>query len=278
MTPSPIASLDVGVLPTMPRVAIRVRELVAASNTSVADVVKILSLDQTMAATVLKVSNSAAFAVRGGVTSLSQAIVVMGFRTLQSVVTAACTASLHHKASASFKDQVLWDHSLAAGLAGSRIARECGYVKVEDAFLAGLMHDIGKLVLDFNRRESYAKVVERVYNEDVTFLRAEREELGFDHTAVAARIAEVWKLPAELVEAVRQHHEPAAATVDPALCAIVSLANSLCVKLCIGPERHPDLDLGQLEPAATLAITPAQLEAIGAELPELLAKEKSLFR
>jgi len=76
------------------------------------------------------------------------------------------------------------------------------------------MHDIGKLVLDFNRRESYAKVVERVYNEDVTFLRAEREELGFDHTAVAARIAEVWKLPAELVEAVRQHHEPAAATVD----------------------------------------------------------------
>jgi putative nucleotidyltransferase with HDIG domain len=277
MTSGTIADIKVGVLPTMPKVAIRVREMVSNPDTSVPQLVKILSTDPTMAAAILRVSNSAAFAVRGGVSSLQQAIVIMGFRTLQSVVTAACAASLHNKASVSFKDQVLWDHSLGVALAGRSLAHECGYAREDEAFLAGLMHDVGKLVLDFNRREEYAKVVERVYNEDVTFQRAERELLGFDHTEIASLVATEWKLSPHLVEAVRRHHEPAEATIEPALCAIVSLANSLCVKLCIGPERHPDLDLMQLETTSILGLAPEKLEAIAAELPATLAKEKSLF-
>lgn len=277
MIAAKLADLKVGVIPTMPRVAIRIRELVSNPDTSVADLVKILSSDPTMAAAILRVSNSAAFAIRGGVSTLQQAIVILGFRTLQSVVTAACTASLHHKASASFKDQVLWDHSLGVALAGHRLARECGCAREDEAFLAGLMHDIGKLILDFNHREEYARVVERVYNEDISFQRAEREELGFDHTAVASLVATEWKLSPQLVEAVRQHHEPAEATIAPALCAIVSLANSLCVKLCIGPERHPGLDLMQLETTAKLGLTPGKIEAVSAELPATLGREKSLF-
>jgi putative nucleotidyltransferase with HDIG domain len=269
--------LELGVIPTLPRVAIRIREMVANPDTPVADLIKILSLDQTMAATVLRVSSSAPFRNRGGVTSIKQAILILGFKNLQTVVTEACAASLQHKASSTFKDQVLWDHSLAVALAGQRIARECGYPKVEEAYLAGLLHDIGKIVLDFCRREDYARVVERVYNEHVSFITAEREEMGLDHATVAGLVAKEWKLSPGMIEAVRQHHEPAEATIDPTLCAIVSLANSLCVKLGIGPERYPDLDLAQLETVALLDVKVPKIEAIAAGIPAILAKEKSLF-
>ena len=146
-----------------------------------------------------------------------------------------------------------------------------------EAYIGGLLHDVGKVVLDANLTDEYQVVIERVYNENLSFIEAENETFGFDHTEVGAIVVERWNLAPALAEAVRLHHQPLGAEIDPTLCAIVSLANSLCVKLGIGPERDSDLNLAELESTLMLTLAPERLSEIAASVKERLVEDKSLF-
>jgi putative nucleotidyltransferase with HDIG domain len=267
----------VGDLPPLPHIASRVIELVSDTNSNASDLEKMISRDPAIAARVLKIANSALFGRRGMISSISRAVVTLGFKTVHSLVIAASTEALFRSSSVNFKDKLLWEHAVAAALAAGFIARECRYARAEEAFLGGLLHDIGKVVLDANLGERYQRVVERVYNEGATFVEAERDMLGFEHAEVGSLVIKKWNLPPILEEAVRLHHRARGALLDPTLCAIVSLANSLCVKTGIGPERVPELDLGQLEATTRLKLTPERLALIAKHVEGRLAEEKELF-
>jgi putative nucleotidyltransferase with HDIG domain len=267
----------VGDLPPLPHVASRVIELVSDANTNASDLEKLISRDQALAARVLKIANSALFGRRGTISNISRAVVTLGFKTVHFLVVAASTEALFRSNSVNFKDKLLWEHAVAAALAAGFLARECRYAGIEEAFLGGLLHDIGKVVLDANLGERYQRVVERVYNEGVTFVEAERDMLSFDHAEVGSLVIKKWNLPPILEEAVRLHHRARGALLDPMLCAIVSLANSLCVKTGIGPERLPELDLGQLEATIRLKLTPERLALIAKHVEARLVEEKELF-
>jgi putative nucleotidyltransferase with HDIG domain len=268
---------EAGDLPLLPHVASRVIELVSDGNTSATDLDKLIARDQALTARVLKIANSALFGRRATISTISRAVVMLGFKTVQSLIIAASTEALFRPNSVNFKDKLLWEHAVAAALAAGILARECRYPGVEEAFLGGLLHDIGKVVLDTNLGGRYQRVVERVYNEGVTFVDAERDMLGFDHAEIGAFVIKKWNLPPTLEEAVRLHHHSRGASLDPTLCAIVGLANSLCVKIGIGPERRPELDLGQLETSTRLKLTSERLELIGKNVADRLAQEKALF-
>jgi HD-like signal output (HDOD) protein len=120
-------------------------------------------------------------------------------------------------------------------------------------------------------------VIEAVYNSNERFLDAERQQLGVDHQEVGSLVMANWKLAPALHEAVALHHTPAQATIAPALCATVSLANSMCVRAGIGPERRPDLDLASLDAAEMLRMEAPALEAVIAQVTARLAEEKAVF-
>jgi putative nucleotidyltransferase with HDIG domain len=277
MDDAKVIAAKVGDLPPLPNVATRIIELVGNPNTNAGDLEQVISRDLALTTRVLKLANSALFGRRGMVSTLSRAIVLLGFKTVHSLVIAASTESIYSAGSTRFKDKLLWEHAVAAALAAGYLARECRYRGVEEAFLGGLLHDIGKVVMDTNLGERYQGIVERVYNEGVAFVDAEQELLGFDHAEVGGLVVRKWNLPETLEEAVRLHHRAARSRVDPTLCAIVSLANSACVKIGIGPERLPELDLTRLEATTQLKIMPDRLAHILETIESKLVEEKELF-
>ncbi len=264
-----------GDLPPMPQIAGELMQMMSKPDTTATQLERVMSRDPALTARVLKIANSAAYGLRTTVATVRQAISVLGLRTLNSLVLAGVTNSLTTSKRSSFKDKVLWEHSLCVGLASRQISRIEKYADPDTAFVGGLLHDIGKTVLDKNLGEEYEAVVMRVFNEGVTFVEAEREALGFDHSEVGSLVIMRWKLPATIEEVVRFHHEPGNAAIDRDLCAIVSFANSVCVKLGIGPERNPGLDLGQLPAAKTLGYDEARAAEVLESVEQGLAAENS---
>lgn len=264
-----------GDLPAMPQVATRVVQKLNDPKATARSLEELICRDQAMTARVLRVANSAFYGVRGEISTLSRAIVVLGFNTLRSVVLTGVTEALHAGPRSCFKDRILWEHSFAVAVAARILAAECAYHAAEEAYVGGLLHDIGKMVLDAKLPEDYQRVIELVYNDKQSFIDAENEVFGFDHCDVGALLVERWNLAPGLREAVQLHHQPMHAEIDPTLCAIVSLANSLCIKLGIGPERDVDLDLSELEATLMLTLDAGRLERVADSVTETLREERT---
>ncbi len=277
MSRADLIAARVGDLPALPQVAAKVLELVQDPDSSTADLEKVISRDPAITAKLLKISNSALYGLRCNVSTVSQAIVILGFSTLRSVVLAASTEALFRSKNSRFKEKILWEHALAVALAARALARECRLPRTEEAFVAGLIHDIGCAILDGSANERYDEVVQLVYNDGMPLLDAERQILGLDHTEVGAVVAKRWNLAPALEESVRLHHHPEAARVDRAMCAIVQMADSVCIKLGIGPEKARDLDLTALPSFSMLPVDADLVARVEAAVPQRLAEEKELF-
>ncbi|RPI20312.1 MAG: HDOD domain-containing protein, partial [Acidobacteria bacterium] len=239
------------------------------------DLESLITRDQPLTAKILRIANSSLLGARQPVSTLRQAILVLGKRRLRSLVLAASIDGVVR--SRAMKNRQMWEHALAVAVASEFLAEACHYPDGQEAFVCGLLHDLGKVVMDRSLPNEYQQVLDRVYNEQVWFAEAERTILGFDHTAVGGLVAQKWNLPAVLQEVVREHHNPAAATLDPHLCAIVSLADAVCVKQGIGPSKRADLDLSSLTAAAILGMKPESLEKISQSVADRLSEDKRLF-
>jgi len=197
-------------LPPMPQVAQKVRQVISDPDLSFNDLAKVIETDQAIAAKVLKIANSAYYGSVGNVSSVKQASVVLGTKTLIELLNLACASGPLSKTLKGYdlaaKD--LWKHSLAVA-AGSRIiAKKKRAELTEDAFSAGLIHDVGKLILDryiFERKGAFEKTVRKGME---SFLNAEKQVLGFDHGEIASEVCDKWKIPQHLSQAIRYHHYP----------------------------------------------------------------------
>jgi putative nucleotidyltransferase with HDIG domain len=129
----------------------------------------------------------------------------------------------------------LWEHSLGGATAALVLAEFSTPDLADAAYTAGLIHDIGKVVLATLLAQSYRQVVELVERQRVSFEAAEQRTLGTSHAAVGALVAEHWKLAPVLRDVILNHHAPSSSTVEPRLTAIVSLADGICSMLGVGP-------------------------------------------
>ncbi len=263
-----------GDLPALPLVAVRVINLTGKSDTSGKDLEAEILQDQALVTRVLRLANSAAYGVRGTIATVSHALFVLGFDAVRSLVLAACAETLYRRSGVGFSDTILWDHVRGAAFLSRLLAEHCAYAAKDQAFVAGLVHDVGKVVMDRNLAGPYEKVIALVDSGEAdSFLEAERDVLGFDHTEVGGLVARKWGLPESIVEAVRHHHDPTQAEVDPQLCAIVSLANSMCIKLQLGLEQDPDLDLASLPTAEQLGVSADLLDQLVAQGEDYIEHE-----
>jgi putative nucleotidyltransferase with HDIG domain len=269
----------VGDLPAMPIIAVRIMNMIGDPRTSAHQLQDMISRDQALTAKVLKIANSAMFGVSRDITTLSHAIVILGFSTIRSIVLAASSKAIYSRGPSSrmFSTKLLWEHSLASAVVARRTTELVGSIDTEKAFIAALLHDIGKSVLNVNFSEQYQEVIEEVYNGAGDFIPIEQQLMGFDHTQVGALVLRKWNLSPELEEAVLHHHSPLHAEHNQRLTAIVAFSNDLANKLGIGPIKKAGFELEETESVRILGINNEKLSGMIRSIEDLLERDRTIF-
>ncbi|MEJ2158785.1 MAG: HDOD domain-containing protein [Desulfobacteraceae bacterium] len=260
-------------LPPMPKVLFKARQVMDDPKSGFKEIAKIIETDQAIAAKVLKVANSAYYGLSGMVNSIHQATVVLGYETLEQVITMVSSSSLLGKQlkGYSLNAGVLWRHSLAVALASRIIAKKRAPSLEGDAFSVGLIHDAGKLALDGNLQQKKKEVRDFLENKQMSFLKAERHILGFDHTEIAHDLCQKWKLPEDHAEAMRFHHSPEESNNNQ-LAHIVHVADYIAKQAEYG--TGPAFDCEPLYPSSLeeLQLKPQQVEEITEEMIDAVEK------
>jgi len=222
-------------LPPMPQVAQKARAVISDPDSSFSALAKIIETDQGIAARILRMANSSYYGLSGNISSLKHAAVVLGTRTLMELLTLACSSEILGKTLAGYDLEAgeLWQHSLAVAYGSQLIARSVRPSLESDAFTAGLIHDVGKLILDAYLVESKENFKAVLGQGTETFLEAEKRILGFDHAELAAEVCSKWLIPAPIVLAVRCHHNPVPARGD-VLSHIVHASDAISIMSGIG--------------------------------------------
>jgi HD-like signal output (HDOD) protein len=175
------------------------------------------------------------------------------------------------------KERLLWEHSVGCAFACRLLVSDRHPALTEEAFLAGLMHDIGKLVLNLQLPEQFEEIVQIVYNENRDFHATEREILGFDHARVGSILVKEWKLSPLLEEVIGMHHQPEFLTPDRPLLLYLDLANRMCQKYGIGFQEQADLDLCDTPGGRAYGLTETRCAEIATKLQQTLEVEMEVF-
>lgn len=219
----------------IPSLSVVVAELLVSLNRDESDTATLVSKiaqDQGLAARVLRVANSPFYGLNSRVSAVSEAVVVLGFHAVRSLALAAGILNVFPPgASTKFDRLAFWRHAVGTGVCARVVAARVG-CEPESAFTAGLLHDVGKLALHVYFSDVFEAVLDRRSAGDLTIAEAERELLGYDHSAIGYEIARNWRFPPQIQQAIRDHHDPDAQ--PSALGDVVHVANSLCIALDIG--------------------------------------------
>ena len=197
-------------LPPMPQVVIKTQEVIADSNADAKKIADIIETDQGIAMKVLKVANSSYYGLSGKISSISQASVLLGHKTLGEIVMlAGAEGILDGKLPGyGYDSKDLWKHSLAVAFGSKIISNSKSPDLVEEAHMAGLIHDVGKIILDSYIVEKKEEIESFMEKEEKTFLDAESQYFGFNHAEIASEVCKKWNFPESLIFPIKYHHQP----------------------------------------------------------------------
>jgi HD-like signal output (HDOD) protein len=260
-----------GELPAMPHIAAQLFERLWDEHSTPREIYQLIIKDQALAARVLKVANSPYYGASRSISTLQDAVMFLGFDSIRSLIMTAVLKGMF--ANVGHPEKLLWEHALGCGLTSRKIAVEIGFQREEEAYLIGLMHDVGKAVLFFRSPAVMREIMQEVYDEGADFFEVEQRRLGFTHADVGGIIADKWRFTVDIEEAITNHHQPDQARSAPELTQIVNLANSICHKLSVGPTQKPALDLNCSESSKALGLELSAIEKIIAAVSEVLQAE-----
>jgi len=249
-----------GDLPPMPHIAAQVLDKLSDEDSTPQQIHRLLIKDQALAARVLRVANSPYYGASRSISTLRDAVMFMGFDSVKSLVMTVVLKGLF--SNVGLAEKLLWEHAVGCGLAARKIGDEVSFRRSEEAYIAGLMHDVGKAALFVRAPAVMREIMEEVYNYGEYFFEVEQRRLGFTHADVGGVIADKWRFSEDIEEAIANHHQPDQARSATELTQIVNLANSICHKLSVGPTRKPDLNLNEMKSAEKLGLGPASIERI----------------
>ena len=237
--------LEVEAFPGMPVTAAKLLPLLDKSDSTVTDIESILKYDPGLTGNILKLTNSAYFGIPTRISSVKQAIVLLGWKRLLQVVMTICMSPLMKKSVPGYdlRSGELWRHSIAVSVAAEILVKALKIRDADEVFTAALLHDVGKLILgSFVKKD--LEQIETMVTKGITFDVAESMVLGTNHAEVGGQILHKWSFPAELVNAVQWHHDPESCENSCVLSDIVHVANTLGLmtgfgKVEEGPEIEP---------------------------------------
>jgi putative nucleotidyltransferase with HDIG domain len=198
-------------IPTLPSVIEQLTRLLQNPKTSAEEVGRAITTDQALASKVLKLVNSAFYGFPGRISTITHAIVILGFSTVKNVVlTASIFDAFKNKGEgmAGFNLENFWHHSIACGAASLSIAKQVGSGEKEECFIAGLIHDLGKLIMCQYLPDEFNQVLQHCTTHNQLLYESERELFDSAHDQVGGFLAERWNLPQNLQNAVKYHHNP----------------------------------------------------------------------
>jgi putative nucleotidyltransferase with HDIG domain len=252
-------------LPTLPSIAQEILTIINDDMVSVDRLEAIIEKDPTLASRVLGIANSAFFGTGGAVTSVSKAIIRIGFNNVKyvSLGVALMTVLDRNPGKTPLDSRRIYQHCIAVAILGKTLGRQMGLRNADDAFVCGILHDIGLLVLNSYCGEAYQGVMD-TFQDRTTLLEAEVAVLGFSHAEIGLWLADKWNLPDIILDTVRFHHQPSAAAENRELVALVHIADCITSRNFYrvsekDPYYEPD--------AAALALlnwTPESLETFAA--------------
>jgi putative nucleotidyltransferase with HDIG domain len=238
-------------LPSLPAVVMELLSSIDQENADISVLAKKVSHDQALTAKTLRLANSPSFGLQVKVTTIQQAITFLGFQTTRNLITAAAiTGCFAEGRCAGFDDKVFWRHSIATAACARVLARRMR-LNQDYAFTAGLLHDIGRLVLVSTHPERYAEVLAWRAAHDCDVLEAERAVLGVDHVGAGIALAKHWNFSDTMQLAIAHHHTPEAPGAG-FLATIIHVANAIVHALDVA--RDEDDLVPPVSPVAWTAL------------------------
>ena len=216
-------------LPTLPTTVHKVFGLCRDPFASAQDVVEVVGLDQGITANVLKICNSAYYSFSREISSLINAVALLGNKTVFEIILASCTRSYYASAVECYglSRGDLWHHCMAAAITSRVLSKRIKYADSQSLFTAALLHDLGKTVINQFLTGNRGLIIEKVQRMGCSILEAEKIVLGCDHPEVGARIAAKWNFPEKLVHAIQKHHSYSTWSRENELPRFVYLSNNL---------------------------------------------------
>jgi putative nucleotidyltransferase with HDIG domain len=232
-------------IPTLPPIAMKVMNLIQNEKSSLTLLEDTICSDQGFVTRLLRIANSPFYGQDRKIEDIKQALLLIGFETLKSLVIATALRDLHRKFGVI--EQSLWEHSLGVGLCSSMLAKITQLAKPEEALVCGLIHDVGKTIMNNSMPEIYPQLYGKLYESNSTIKDLENEKLGFDHTTIGSIISKKWKLPEKLQIVITYHHTyPYPYYEDVAfadICNIVRVADQICNSLGIGLKKPLEIEV-----------------------------------
>ncbi|GAB6172897.1 HDOD domain-containing protein [Paradesulfitobacterium aromaticivorans] len=265
-------------LPALPTSAMRVIALTKNPDTSIKDLQAAIAQDPALAAGILRQANSAYYGYARRISSLQEGITILGFQAIQGLAMASAVAPILRVQLAGYEvdQEGLWQHSMLTAMIAKRLCKSLKLSYGDTAFTAGLLHDIGKLIITVYLQEIGSYVLKKVNDSSLSYVELEEKVIGFGHATVGGFIAKHWNLPPDLVSAISHHHTLAPADPYPDLTAIVHISNSLANTLGVGGGVDSFLNPLETKALARFQLTEANLERLMAEMGDLLS-DASLF-
>lgn len=220
----------ISTIPTLPTVVSQITKLLQNPQTSAEEVGKAITNDQALASKVLKLVNSAFYGFPGRISTITHAVVILGFSTIKNVVLTASIFEQFKKdvpGAPEFDMQKFWLHSVSCGAAAHALARICGSREAEECFIGGLIHDIGKIILFQYLPREFNEILTATAANKCLFIEAERSLYSATHQEIGGFLAQRWNLPSSLQTAVRYHHDPMSPSAGGTMTAIVHVADIL---------------------------------------------------
>lgn len=226
----------IGDLPSLPSVIFEAIHLLHQPDITIERLISSIQLDQAIVSKILRLVNSSFYGFKGKIGNLSQALVLLGFNTVRNAI---LTISILDIFSGIGKDndfdpRLFWLHAIGTGVISQVISHQLKYPRVENIFIAGLLHDIGKLAIIKLFPEDFFQILKEVKEKDISIIEGERDVLGINHAEIGHKLAGRWSLPKEIQEAIGFHHCPWNTRENRAMSATVYLSDCLCRALDIG--------------------------------------------
>lgn len=215
--------------PTLPTVYMALNEVISNQNSTAADVANVISADQACSTKILKTANSSIYGFRGKIDSVAQAIFFIGFQEVKNLVLTLGIMDIFRKTicGSAFNPVDLWKHSIGVGTITRTLGEELKVGDIENYLLAGVLHDIGKLLFLRSLETEYMKTIHYAIDNKIGVRTAEVEIMGITHTLAGELVADRWRLPVQLKNAIRYHHSGMVKNNMNKLVACVHLADIL---------------------------------------------------